>query len=109
MIKKRFDVHALRALRRERIAATEGAPGSEPRPAASEPETPEIGELVAGEGVYLGTYAPKDRDGISLSKTFNVFAAPEDLPGVHQYVGAVAEISKLKNWHGHDGEAFNND
>ncbi len=30
-------------------------------------------------GIPIGTWAPRDRDGKSLGKIFNVFAAPQDL------------------------------
>ena len=39
------------------------------------------GKMVVGQGIYLGKYQPKDHTGKSLKKTFNVFAAPQDLTG----------------------------
>lgn len=73
------------------------------------PPPPKPGDLVPGQGIYLGQYTPKDRDGNSLSKTFNVFAAPEDLPERMTYIGAVEYIAQLKNWHGHDGTNYATD
>jgi len=70
---------------------------------------PEPGERVAGQGIYLGVYTPKDRNGKSLSKTFNVFAAPEDLPETMKYVDAVKHIAKLKDWNGFDGTNYATD
>src|SRR5262249_47246471 len=67
------------------------------------------GDLVPGEGVYLGTYRPTDRDGHSLCKTFNVFAAPEDLPETMKYVDAVKHIAKLNNWNGYEGTNYATD
>ena len=64
-----------------------------------------------GEGwaLYVGKYAPLDRNGVSLGKVFNVYAAPEDLPGTMSYVDAVKHIAGLKNWHGHDGTNYPTD
>ncbi len=52
-----------------------------------------IGSTVSGQGVYLGQYKPQDRDGNSLGKVFNVFAAPQDLPDTMKYVDAVKHIA----------------
>ncbi len=78
-------------------------------PVRTIPQKMEIGELVEGEGIYLGVYKPVDRDGMSLSKIFNVFAAPEDLPGTRTYVDAVKYLSELKGWHGYDGMNYSTD
>jgi len=72
-------------------------------------KNPTPGRLVPGQGVYLGQYSPKDRDGKSLGKIFNVYAAPEDLPSTMQYVDAVKHIAKLKGWHGFDGTNYATD
>ena len=69
-------------------------------------KNPQPGQLMPDGTVYLGKYSPKDRDGNSLSKTFNVFAAPEDLPEPMKYVDAVKHIAKLKDWHGYDGTNY---
>ncbi len=42
------------------------------------PEALETG-VTTDSGVYIGVWEPKDRTGKSLGKTFNIFAAPEDL------------------------------
>lgn len=70
---------------------------------------PHPGEMIAGEGIFLGKYKPRDRDGNSLGKIFNVFAAPEDLGGAEKYVDTVKHIAALKNWHGHDGTNYATD
>ena len=73
------------------------------------------GQIIPGQGIFLGRYAPKDREGNSLGKIFNVFAAPEDLTdaagnkGIFKYVDAVKRIASLKNWHGHDGTNYATD
>lgn len=75
----------------------------------------DIGDIIPGEGVYLGIWQPKDKSGKSLGATFKVFAAPEDLRDaegrecVFKYEEAVTRISELKNWHGHDGANYKND
>ena len=67
------------------------------------PAGPQIGQLVEGQGIFIGTWTPKDAQGNSLSKTFNIFAAPQDLPGTNRYLEVVEHIAGLENWHGHDG------
>ena len=64
-----------------------------------------VGQQTA-DGVYIGQYAPKDHDGNSLGKIFNVFAAPEDLGGTEQYVDTVKHIARLTNWNGFDGTNY---
>lgn len=73
------------------------------------------GALQPDGTVYLGKYAPQ---GI-LGKAFNVFAAPQDMTAkgflkkkphsVFLRDGVIAAVSKLRNWHGHDGEDYFND
>lgn len=72
-------------------------------------KNPEPGQMIEGEGIFVGKYAPKDRDGNSLGKIFNVFAAPEDLPETATYDETVRKISELKDWNGHDGTNYAND
>src|ERR1035437_5103371 len=75
----------------------------------------EPGRLILGQGVLVGQYAPKDREGNSLGKIFNVFAAPQDLTGAsgkketYKYVDAVKRIAALKNWNGFDGTNYATD
>lgn len=75
----------------------------EPDPVRATP--PEIGELVPGKGIYVGQYQG--------SKTFNLYAAPEDLkdPKGKRLRGKFAEIvdhvAALRGWHGHDGTNLN--
>jgi len=76
-------------------------------------KNPQIGQEIEGKGVFVGTWTPKDRDGNSLNKTFNLFAAPEDLTDSPTNAGGkkalrtlkktVAHVADLKGWHGHDG------
>ena len=77
-----------------------------------------LGQKMADQSVYIGQYAPKDRDGNSLGKIFNVFAAPGDLGGTDTYVDTVKHIARLKAWNGfyegdakngHDGTNYAND
>jgi len=78
-------------------------------------KTPQIGQKIEGKGIYMGVYAPKDRNGTSLGKTFAVYAAPEDLTGesgaklVATFQDTARRMTALKGWHGHDGGDFAND
>jgi hypothetical protein len=77
-----------------------------------------IGQMIEGQGIFLGRYAPVDRDGNDLGKIFNVFAAPKDLKGgknsfnkegCFQYDELLECLSALKGWEGFDGTNFAND
>lgn len=83
--------------------------GAEGFPKPVMPERMEIGQMVEGHGVYLGLYNLKDNNGVSLRKIFNIFAAPEDLPGVSGYLETVHQVAALKSWNGHDGTLYTND
>jgi hypothetical protein len=78
-------------------------------------KNPQIGQTVAGKGVYVGVWAPKDRDGKSLGKTFAVYAAPEDLTDasgkklVATFKDAARELASKRNWHGADGGEYASD
>ena len=87
-----------------------------------------IGQMIPGKGIYLGIWSPKDREGVSLSKTFNVFAAPYDL-GLDEngqgkkrlfkskrdekliapYYYTVGTVAAMKNLMGHKGADYKND
>jgi hypothetical protein len=75
----------------------------------------EIGQMIEGHGVFFGTWEPKDTEGNSLGKIFNLFAAPEDLTdnsgnkNLYRYVDVLRRIAGLKNWHGHDGTHYATD
>jgi hypothetical protein len=75
----------------------------------------QIGQLIAGKGVFMGPWQPKARNSRSLDKSFNVFAAPEDLTDASgrklllTFRGAARQVASLRNWHGHDGGTFEND
>jgi hypothetical protein len=66
------------------------------------PPIPDIGEMVEDEGIYIGQYT-------RLSKTFNVFAAPEDLPGERSQSDTLKLVNSLTNWHGYDGTGYSSD
>jgi hypothetical protein len=76
------------------------------------------GQLIQGKGIFLGVWSPKDRKGNSLNKTFNVFAAPDDL-GLDEYgrgrrrllkyKDAVKCVSEIRSLMGHDGAGYEND
>lgn len=75
-----------------------------------------LGYKAGDKGIFVGTWQPKDRDGKSLGKTFNVFAAPTDLDppdtsgsNCRQFVEAAEELGKRRNWHGHDGIKLGSD
>lgn len=70
------------------------------------PLMPEPGEMVKGEGIYIGEYDPKDGNGKSLGKLFNVYAAPEDLTSEISYKDALKKLKELKSWHGYDGTDY---
>ena len=81
-------------------------------------KNPQPGQLITGKGVFIGVWMPKDRDGKSLNKTFNLFAAPYDLgldengkgsKLVIKYNDAVKAVAKIKNLMGHDGANFATD
>jgi len=63
----------------------------------------QIGQMITGKGVFVGTWEPQDRDGNSLGKTFNLYAAPEDIGVLATFNDAVRHVAGLRNWHGHDG------
>lgn len=71
--------------------------------------------MIPGEGIFLGHYTPRDRDGHTLGKVFDVFAAPEDLTdesgvrAIFKYVEAVTRVTALKGWHGSDGGSYVSD
>lgn len=70
-------------------------------------EVLEIGKKIPGQGVYIGQYLHHSREGTGLRTLFNVFAAPEDLPGAQgqaaelTFNAAVKRMDEVKYWHGH--------
>jgi hypothetical protein len=50
-----------------------------PVPAVAASCPPSVGQKVEGKGIFLCEWKPADEDGAIIG-TFNVFAAPEDLP-----------------------------
>lgn len=101
----------------EILQISEQIQNDEPDIAAPEPAAPvispppyEIGELVAGKGVYCGMYTFK-RSKKNLMKEFNLFAAPYDL-GFDEngrgkrLVGTEGDAifqAFIKNYMGHNG------
>jgi len=75
------------------------------RPAVNDDEAAkmQIGQMIAGKGVFVGTWTPEDRDGKSLGKTFNLYAALKDIGALKTFNDAVNYVAGLENWHGHDG------
>lgn len=75
----------------------------------------EIGQMVKGEGIYLGIWEPSDLEGVSLGKVFDIYAAPEkpqdsySRPLETTFNRAVQHVAKLKNWFNHDGAHFESD
>jgi hypothetical protein len=99
-----------------KAAGFEIAGYSEPQPPKPKvSESAAVGQLIAGRGIFVGAWEPKDQNGRSLAKTFNVFAAPEDLTdssgrkALLTFRQAAAQVSSLRNWHGHDGGTFENE
>jgi hypothetical protein len=89
------------------------APPQQPKPGVS--GIAAIGQLIAGKGIFVGAWEPRDRGGQSLDKIFDVFAAPEDLTdssgrrALLTFKEAAAQVASLRNWNGHDGGDFNSD
>ena len=75
----------------------------------------QIGQLVEGKGIYVGEWKPTDSNGRSLNQTFDLYAAPEDIRQSNgdnilmTFNDAVAHVSGLQNWHGHNGGDFKNE
>ena len=75
-----------------------------------------LGEVVKGKGIYCGVWKPRTREGMSLGKAFNLFAAPQDLrvkiegkkreKKTFTYPEAVTAVAALKGWNGHDGGQY---
>jgi len=63
----------------------------------------EIGQMVEGKGIFAGTWEPEDRAGDSLNKTFNLYAAPEDIGVQKTFDEAVEYVAGIKDLLGHDG------
>ncbi|HBR69391.1 MAG TPA: hypothetical protein DEA55_08465 [Rhodospirillaceae bacterium] len=79
-----------------------------------DPSQPDVGKLIQGKGINLGTWEPKGKDGRTLGKIFDLYAAPEDIrnnsgPVLMNLNNAVKHVADLKNYHGHDGGNFAND
>jgi len=97
------------------LAQKEKEQPPEPEKPIVDPRTLEIGQVVEGKGVYQGTWSPSDSNGRSLGKTFDLYAAPEDIRDdsgdnlLMTFNDAVRHVSRLQNWHGHNGGNFEND
>lgn len=77
----------------------------------------DLGRLIEGRGIYVGTWQPKDKQGNTLGKTFNIFAMPEDLPNTMKpldsttmrYKTATELVSWERGKHGDFGGRYVND
>ena len=80
-----------------------------------DPSQLEAGKLIEGKGVYLGLWEPKDKNGRTLGKIFDIYAAPEDFRNpdgsnlLMKFNNAVKHVAGLRNYHGHDGGNFANE
>lgn len=79
-----------------------------------DPSQLEAGKLIEGKGIYLGTWEPKDKNGRTLGKIFDIYAAPEDIRNgsgnlLKTFNNAVEHVAGLRNYHGHDGGNFANE
>jgi len=88
-------------------------PPEPPKP-VFDPSQLETGKLIEGKGVYLGTWEPKDKNGRTLGKIFDIYAAPEDIRNgsgnlLKTFNNAVKHVAGLRNYHGHDGGNFANE
>lgn len=67
----------------------------------------EIGQLVEGKGVYVGTYIHNWSEGFwksqQLSRVFDVYAAPKDIANGKTYGNLIDEIAGLVSLEGHSG------
>lgn len=68
-----------------------------------------LGEMVEGEGYYLGLWEPLDKDSFSLRLLFDVYAAPTDIMSSPakamrlNFNEANTFCANMSNWHGHNG------
>lgn len=67
-----------------------------------------IGKYVKDKGIYMGIWKAKNEDGKSLNRTFNLYAAPEDLPKRLTFDNAIDYVSELDNYFGYRGLAIEN-
>ncbi len=71
------------------------------------------GDMVEGQGIYVGQWHLNDDKGDSLGKVFNIYAAPEDLVNRQgeraglTYARTVSRVRALQDWHGYNGGDYN--
>ncbi len=71
-----------------------------------------VGQMVKGEGIYLGIWEPSDLEGVSLGKVFDIYVSPKKLQNSYPEIlrttfnRAVQHVAELKNWFNHDGAHF---
>jgi hypothetical protein len=75
---------------------------------------PETGRFIPRKGIYIGTWEPQDNSGRTLGRTFDLYAAPEDIRNgsgnlLMPFNEAVRHVAGLRNYHGHDGGDFANE
>ncbi len=71
-------------------------------------KNPVPGQLMPDGTIYLGRFTPEYDQEHPLKKTFNAFAAPEDLPQPMSYNDTADCINWLKDWHGYNGTKYRN-
>ena len=87
----------------------------EPDKPVSDPAKLQRGQHIPGKGIYVGAWQPRDRNGQSLGKIFDLYAAPTGLQDAQgrnlrlTFNAAVQHVAGLRNWHGHDGMNMAND
>lgn len=81
-------------------AEEEAAKAEERRKAAEYTKNIRVGDEVPGGDIFAGTWAPVDRQGESLGKTFNLFVQPADI-SVEVFVDLVARVASLSNGFNH--------
>jgi hypothetical protein len=76
----------------------------------------DIGKKIDDKGIYMGVWEPKDRKGNSMSRAFDVYAAPSiirigesNTPLAMTFNDASTYVRHLKDWHGHNGSELRND
>jgi hypothetical protein len=73
-----------------------------------------IGQLIEGQGIFLGRGRMRDSENRPLNQEFNLFAAPQPLTDKTgritslSYGYTIAQLDALEDWHGHDGKGYAN-
>jgi hypothetical protein len=68
-----------------------------------------VGQFYEGRGVYMGQMQPKNRNGRRIGKTYNLFAAKNDIKSqsggylMQNFKNMVREVAAVRGLHDHDG------